>query len=165
MEAGPSERLPDFKPQPARGASTATRLWHKAQGWTEGTTLGIGDGEALNPNGVVAVGDCRRLVFRPPGHNPVGVEGHCRAITQGWRRANPGPCSATPLGLEFCAAFRLIRSLRDRGPAKPRVMTLGSPKLLALPRPVRSPRENGVRGHEQKKTERTEKMACPFYLC
>ena len=80
--------------------STATRLWNKAQGWTEGTTLGSGDGGALNPNGVVAGRQRRRLVFRPPGRNPVGVEEHRRAMTQGWRRANPGLCGATPLGLE-----------------------------------------------------------------
>jgi hypothetical protein len=82
------------------GPSTATRLCNKAQGWTEGTTLGNGGGAALNPNGVVAGGQRRRLVFRPPGRNPVGVEEHRRAITQGWRRANPGLCCTTPLGLE-----------------------------------------------------------------
>jgi hypothetical protein len=81
-------------------ASTATRLCNKAQGWTEGTTLGSSDGGAINPNGVVAASESRRLVFRPPGRNPVGVDGHCRAITQGWRRANPGLCCTTPLGLE-----------------------------------------------------------------
>ena len=56
-------------------APTATRLWNKAQGWTRGTTLGSGDGGSLNPNGVVAGGQRRRLVLRPPGRNPVGVEG------------------------------------------------------------------------------------------
>jgi hypothetical protein len=53
-----------------------------------------------NRNGVAAGGERRRLVFGPPGRNPVGVEGHCRAMTQGWRRANPGLCCATPLGLK-----------------------------------------------------------------
>jgi hypothetical protein len=96
------ESLRDFKPTLARLASTATRLRNKAQGWTEGTTLGGGDGAASNPNGVVAGGGRRRTVFRPPGHNPVGVVGHCRAITQGWRRATPGLCSTTPLGLGSC---------------------------------------------------------------
>jgi hypothetical protein len=54
-------------------ASTATRLCNKTQGWTEGTTLGSGDGGAINPNGVVAGRERRRLVFRLPGRNPVGV--------------------------------------------------------------------------------------------
>jgi len=94
------ESLRDSQPKLAPAASTATRLCNKAQGWTEGTTLGSGDGGVINPNGVVPGGDRRRLVFRSPGRNPVGVEGHCRAITQGWRRANPGLCYTIPLGLE-----------------------------------------------------------------
>ena len=81
--------------------STATRLWNKAQGWTAGTTLGSFDGGALNPNGVVADGQRRRLVFQPPGHNPAGVEGSGGAVTQGWHRANPGLCGATPLAEIF----------------------------------------------------------------
>jgi hypothetical protein len=97
--------LRDFQPKLACVTSTATRLWSKAQGWTAGTTLGSGDGGALNPNGVVASGVHRRLVFWPRRRNPVGVDGHCRTITQGWHRANPGLCSTTPLGLEFPAAF------------------------------------------------------------
>ena len=94
------ESLRHFKPKLARAASTATRLCNKAQGWTEGTTLGGGDGAAPNPNGVVYGVGRRRAVFRPSGHNPVGVVGHCRAMTQGWLRANPGLCCTTPLGLE-----------------------------------------------------------------
>ena len=58
-------------------ASTATRLCSKAQCWTEGTTLGGGDGATLNPVVVVA---------------------HCRAMTQVWLRANPGLRCTTPLG-------------------------------------------------------------------
>jgi hypothetical protein len=96
--AAPTESLRDFQPKVACAASTATRLCNQAQGWTEGTTLGSGDGGAFNPNGVVAGGDRRGLVFRPPGRNPVGVGGHRRAITQGWRSANPGLCCTTPLG-------------------------------------------------------------------
>ena len=92
------EILRDSQPKLAPVASTATRLCNKAQGWTEGTTLGSGDGGAPNPNGVVAGGDRRRPVFRPAGRNPVGAEGPCRAITHGWRRANPGLCCTTPLG-------------------------------------------------------------------
>ena len=82
------------------GSSTATRLCNQAQDWTEGTTLGADCAGAPNPNGVVAA-DHRRLVLWLPGRNPVGVDGHRRAITQGWRGANPGLCSTTPLGLEF----------------------------------------------------------------
>jgi len=96
-----SERLQDFQLKVACAASTAKRLCNKAQGWTEGTTLGPGGAGAHNPNGVVANGHHKRLVFRPPGRNPVGVDGHRHPITQGWRGANPGLCSTTPLGLEF----------------------------------------------------------------
>jgi len=112
----------------AGAASTARRLCNKAQGWAEGTTLGAGDGGAANPNGVVAGGDPRWLVFWPPGHNPVGVDGHRRAIAQGWRCANPGLCCTTPLGLEFSAVFQLILSLMDKAPARPG----NSRKALAL---------------------------------
>jgi hypothetical protein len=118
MESRMSKSLRDLQPKLARVTSTATRLWSKAQGWTEGTTLGSGDGGAPNPNGVVAGGVHRRLVFRPRGRNPVGVDGRCRAITQGWQRANPGLCSTTPLGLEFSAAFWHIPRLGDKGPAQ-----------------------------------------------
>jgi hypothetical protein len=48
------ESLRDSQPKLAPVASTAKRLCNKAQGWTEGTTLGSGDGWAPNPNGVVA---------------------------------------------------------------------------------------------------------------
>ena len=75
--------LRDFQRKLAPVASTATRLCNKVQGWTEGTTLGSGDGWAPNPNGVVACGDRRRSVFRPAGHNPVGVEGLSITHTQG----------------------------------------------------------------------------------
>ena len=73
MEARQSKGLQDFQPKAAGAASTAKRLCNKAQGWDEGTTLGAGERGAANPNGVVAGGDHRRLVFWPPGHNPVGV--------------------------------------------------------------------------------------------
>ena len=109
-----SKSLRDLQPKLARVTSTATRLWSKAQGWTEGTTLGSGDGGAPNPNGVVAGGVHRRLVFWPRGRNPIGVDGHCRAITQGWHGANPWLCATTPLGLEFW----LILRLRDKWHAK-----------------------------------------------
>ena len=98
MENRMSESLRDFQPKVPCAASTAKRLCSQAQGWTAGTTLGSGDGGAFNPNGVVAGGERRRLVFGPPGRNPVGVEGRCRAMTQGWRSANPGLCCTTPLG-------------------------------------------------------------------
>ena len=115
-------------------ASTATRLRSKAQGWTEGTTLGSGDGGATNPNGVVAGGERKRLVFRPPGRNPVGVDGHSRAITQGWRRANPGLCCTTPLGF---GAGRPYLSLTRMGEARTETLV---PKgrlrvIVALSRP------------------------------
>jgi len=87
----------------ARAASAAKRLWNEAQGWTEGTTLGVGCGGDVNPDGVVA----RRAENQPPaipsGHNPLGVGGHRGAITQGWRCANPGLCYTTPLGLKPAA--------------------------------------------------------------
>jgi hypothetical protein len=74
MEGRLSDSLRDFEPERARGASTATRLCIKAQGWTEGTTLETSDAGALNAKGVVAGGERRRLVFRSPGHNPVGSD-------------------------------------------------------------------------------------------
>jgi hypothetical protein len=94
-------------------------LCNKAQGWTEGTTLGNGDGRALNPNGVVAGGQRRRLVFQPPGRNPFGVDGHRRALTQGWRGANPGLCCTTPLGLERAGFIQVVSM-----PSFPRPSTL-----------------------------------------
>ena len=93
-------RDPNLRLQPQSGCVT------NYTGWTEGTTLGGGHGGAANPNGVVAGGDHRGLVFWPPGRNPVGVDGHRRSITQGWRCANPGLYCTTPLGLEFSAAFQ-----------------------------------------------------------
>jgi hypothetical protein len=86
QKAGQSGHL---KNSVLRAASTAKRLCNKAQGWTEGTTLGPGDAGAINPNGVVAGGKGRRLAFCPPGRNPVGVDGHRRVIAQTWRCANP----------------------------------------------------------------------------
>ena len=47
-----------------------------------------------NPKGVVAGRQRWRPVFRPPGRDPVGVDGPCRAITRGWRHANPWPARA-----------------------------------------------------------------------
>jgi hypothetical protein len=137
-----SKSLPDFQSKLAWVTSTATRLWSKAQGWTEGTTLGSGDGGALNPNGVATDGERRRLVFRPRGRNPVGVEGRCRAITQGWRRANPGLCYTTPLGLVFSATSWLILRLGDKGPAQ-----------------ARSSRKSLVYGHPPFRTLRIRKAA------
>ncbi len=52
----------------------------------------------------------------------------------------PLPPTASPL-------LRSPASTVPRPRRRPRVMTLDSPKLLPLPRPVRWPRENGVRGH------------------
>ena len=49
-------------------------MCNKAQGWTKGTTLGPGGAGAPNPNGVVANGDHKRLVLRPAGRNPIGVD-------------------------------------------------------------------------------------------
>ena len=89
--------------------STATRLCNKAQVGPKGQPWVAAMGPS-NPNGVVAGGDHRRLVLWLPGRNPVGVDGHCRAITQGWRRANPGLCFTTPLGLRFSATCHLILS-------------------------------------------------------
>jgi hypothetical protein len=88
-----SRSLQDFQPGLACVTSTATRLWSKAQGWTEGTTLGRGDGGALNPNGVVAGGGSEATRFLATGPQ-------------------------LPLGLEFSAAFWLILRLRDKGPAQ-----------------------------------------------
>jgi len=127
MEARLPKGLQDFQPKVACAASTAKRLRNRAQGWTAGTTLGAGHGGAANPNGVVAGGDHRRLVFWPPGRNPVGVDGHRRAITQGWRCANPGLCCTTPLGLEFPATFQLILGPMDKAPAKPGNFRKASP--------------------------------------
>ena len=67
----------------------------------------------LWPAGITGAG------FPPPGRNPVGVDGHRRAVTQGWRGANPGLCYTTPLGLELPAAFQPILSLMDKALAKP----------------------------------------------
>jgi hypothetical protein len=69
------ESLRDSQPKLAPAASTATRLCNKAQGWTEGTTLGSGDGGAINPNGVVAGGERRPLVFGHPAATPLGLMG------------------------------------------------------------------------------------------
>jgi hypothetical protein len=69
-------------------------------------------GGAPNPNGVAAGGRHRRLVFWPPGRNPVGVDAPCGVITQGWRCANPGLCSTTPLGLERDALRGCLRRQR-----------------------------------------------------
>ena len=40
-------------------------------------------------------------------------------IRAGWRCANPGLCSTTPLGLESSAMFQPILSLMDRAPTNP----------------------------------------------
>ena len=74
-----SKSLRDFQPKAACAASTAKRLCNKAQGWTKGTTLGPGGAWALNPSGVVA-----------------------NRVIGDWFS---GHRAATPLGLEFPAAF------------------------------------------------------------
>ena len=61
----------------------------------------------VNPNGVVSRRPNTQSPVTPSGHNPVGVGGHRRGITQGWRCANPGLCYTTPLGLELPAPCQL----------------------------------------------------------
>ena len=49
---------------------TATRWCNQTQGCTAGTTLGSGDGGAINPIGLVAGGRRRRLAFPATGPPP-----------------------------------------------------------------------------------------------
>ena len=72
---GPSlpKSLREFQSNVVRAPSTATRLRNEAQGWTEGTTLGVGCGGGVNPNGVVSRRPDTQSPVIPSGHNPFGV--------------------------------------------------------------------------------------------
>jgi len=88
-----------------RVASAGARLCSGAMRRTRGGTLPNGEGRAVEPDGVAVGGVRWRVVLPPPGRNPGGVDGHWRAVPQGWRRANPGLWDSTPAGFkrEGCA--------------------------------------------------------------
>ena len=119
MEARLPKSFRDFQPEVARALSTATRLCNEAQGWTEGTTLGVGCGRASTPTGLWPEGITGDWFSGRRAATPLGLTGIAAQITQGWRGANPGLCYTTPLGLELPAAFQPILSLMDKALAQP----------------------------------------------
>jgi len=85
-------------------ASTATRLWNKAQGWTKGTTLGSGNGGPLTPTGLWPADDAGDCLFLPPRRRPVGI-----AAKANWRPGSRAILPSRPPH-RACAGRRVPRS-------------------------------------------------------